>query len=119
MTISTSTVSALDLEHALTTHLIEAGFKVFRPRSDDLPTVVAADSHWGLLVVDLVDHEDGALVALNRKLARLRDDIPEIARVPAQRFIVAGDATTSRNRTSSVADAADGIIVAQLTASGM
>src|SRR4051812_11916898 len=111
MTSSMPTVSALDLEHALTTHLNEAGFNVFRPRSDDLPTVDAADSHWGLLVVDLVDHEDGALVQLNRKLARLRNDIPEIARVPTQRFIVAADATTSQNRTSTVADAAEGVIV--------
>lgn len=113
------TADTPNLEQALKTHLTEVGFAVFLPLSEDLPAVVAVHSHWGLLVLDLVDREDGAMVELNRKLARLRKDIPEIARAPTQRLIVADDATVSRDRTSTVEDAAAGAFITQLSASRM
>ncbi|GAA1826630.1 3'-5' exonuclease [Microlunatus capsulatus] len=110
---------ASELEGALTTHLTEAGFDVFWPKSEDLPTVVAAGGGLGLLVLDLVDHEDGALVELNRKLARLRNDVPQVARVRAQRIIVAPDAGASSDVISTPEDAAAGVFVRQLSPNGM
>ncbi|WP_148571873.1 3'-5' exonuclease [Nocardioides caldifontis] len=109
------TARSSSLEQALTTHLTEAGLSVFWPESDDLPSLVAVDAQWGLLVVDLVEHEEGALVELNRKLARLRNDIPQIARVPTQRLVVAGDASASDGRTLALADVFEGTFVSGLT----
>src|SRR3712207_1558292 len=114
-----STAIPLDFEQALKARLTEVGFRVFQPESKDVPTVVAVDVRWGLLVIDLVDREDGAMVELNRKLARLRNDIPEIARVATQRLVVASNSTTSSGSTATVEDAVAGAFLSHLTPRGM
>lgn len=102
------------VEHALRRRLEEAGFAVFSPESDGLPSLVAAHPSRGLLVIDMVDHADGASLGLNRKVARLRSDVPEVGRVRTHRLVVAGDVQMSAGDTVIESDAAAGTFLRDL-----
>jgi superfamily I DNA/RNA helicase len=108
-----------DVESALTQHLTEAGFSVFSPRSDGMPSLVAAHPSFGLIAIDLVDHADGASVGLNRKVARLRNDVPEVDRVRTRRLIVGGDLDSSDGDMVTRHDAASGTLLLDLPARPM
>lgn len=114
-----STAVGTDLEGALSAHLSEVGFDVYVPQSEELPSLVAADLHWGLLVIQLADDQERGVVELNRKLGRLREDIPEIARVPAQRLVVTHGATESGGQVATVEDAVAGVFLKYLARKGM
>lgn len=111
--------SSADLEGALAVHLSEAGFDVYRPRSEGLPGLIAADIHWGLLVIHLANDQERGMAELNQKLGRLRQDIPEISRVPAQRLVVAHGATASTGQIATVDDAIRGVFLKRLFRKGM
>ncbi len=111
--------SAADLEDALSMHLSEVGFDVYRPQSEELPWLVAADLHLGLLVIDLADDEELGMVDLNQKLGRLRKDIPEISRVPAQRLVITHGATASSEQIATAEDAVAGAFLKHLARKGM
>lgn len=114
-----SAASLLNLEDVLSSHLSEAGFEVYWPRSEELPTVVAADNQWGLLVIHLGDDAERGMVELNQKLGRLRTDIPEIARTPVQRLVVTDQATLSNGQVATLDDALDGVFLKNLERKGM
>jgi len=113
---TTTTGSASEVTRVLSEHLSGAGFRVYSPESDDLPTIVAARREHGLLAIDVVDRAEQAMVELNRKVARLRNDVPDVERVPTQRMIVAGDATRSDNGLLTYDDAKTGAFITQLPA---
>lgn len=113
------TVPSMDLEDALSTHLSKAGFDVYWPQSEELPAVVAADNHWGLLVIHLADDGDRGTVELNRRLGRLRKDIPEIARVPAQRLVVTNGSSGPGVRAVTIDEVVAGEFLGHLAQRGM
>lgn len=78
-----------DLEALLTA----GGFQCFRAGSEMRPDLVAVSPERGLLVLDLVEAAQlgGAKVELNRKVAGLRESIPEIARAKLNRHVVVLD----------------------------
>ncbi len=102
------------VERALRLHLEGAGFSVFSPESDSLPSIIAAHPFQGLVAIDLVQAADGATVGLSRKIARLRSDVPEVARVRTRRLVVADDAAASTGDTLTAADAAAGAFLREL-----
>lgn len=99
---------------AVRQHLEEAGFSVFSPGSDDLPSLIGAHTSHGLVAIDLVDTADGAGVALNRKVARLRSDVPEVGRVRTRRLVISSDARSSTGDTFTPPDAASGALLHDL-----
>ena len=107
--------SVSDMEHGLTRRLTEAGFSVFVPGSDGMPSLVAAHPSFGLIAIDLVDHAERASVELNRKVARLRNDVPEVDRVRTRRVVVAGDLDTSDGDMIAGTDAAAGSFLRDLS----
>jgi len=84
--------------------LTRAGASVWTGSSSTLPIIVAQHPRCGLLAVDVVDGDPDAMVALNRKVAALRDSLPDLARVPIVRRLVDPSVDTS---TGSVIAAID------------
>jgi hypothetical protein len=90
------------LEHSLK----DAEFDVHTPGSEVLPAIVAAHPSRGLLAVDIATGNDAdGVVALNRKVATLREAVPALARTPAARKIVTVDAAASTEVVLSLTDA--------------
>lgn len=102
------TVNVADVKDTVTRHLSEAGFAVFTPESDGLPSLVAAHPTHGLIAIDLVDKPGDATVELNRKVSRLRNDVPEVDRVRTRRLLIASDLKTSDGQSFTTADAVAG-----------
>ena len=67
--------------------LLHAGADVWITDSDALPAVVANHPRCGLIAIDQFAAHDGA-VALNRKVARLRSAVPELARTQVLRHLL-------------------------------
>ena len=80
------------LEHL--THSCEKfGMRVFTPDGSDWPDALVLDSKRGVLAIDVaegpVDPKDRtSIVALNRKIASLRQDISEVADLPLKRRVL-------------------------------
>jgi DNA polymerase III delta prime subunit len=106
--------STSDVTGELADQLSTVGFQVHSPGSDELPGIVAAHGDHGLLAVDVVARSDDALVELNRKVARLRNDMPGIDRTPTHRAVVALDAGSSSQNIWTLADARAGRLLAAL-----
>ena len=109
-----SSASESTLEAAIGRQLEAAGFQVFKPGSEELPALVAAHPTLGLAAFDIAAEADGAGVALNRRVARLRHRVPELSRVRTHRLVVACDASTSNGDVITPGDAASGAFLCQL-----
>jgi DNA polymerase III delta prime subunit len=105
-----------ELEEAISSLLQDSGFVVYSSWSDEMPSLVAAHHDRGLLAIDFVEHGGDALVALNRRVSRLREDLPELARVPTQRLVVADDLVTSDGQLLTRSDALTGMFVGSVSA---
>jgi hypothetical protein len=90
--------AVLDLAEAV---LTEAGATVWAPSSSAYPMIVAHHPRWGLLVVDVPNGDLDAMVALNRKLAALRESVPGLRRVSVARRLI--DPRVDRSTDSVVA----------------
>lgn len=92
---------------ALTDLLTSHGFEVLTPDSTVRPSLVACHSRVGIVALDVVACDSQAddsdpRVALNRKVAGLRDDVPAIARAKVARTVVAVRTASSDNRVLSL-----------------
>lgn len=106
--------STADIAGALAEQLSAAGFEAHSPESDELPTIVAAHRSHGLLTIDVVERASEAMVELNRKVGRLRNDVPEVDRIPTVRSVVARDASEPLDNIWTFADVRTGRFLATL-----
>ncbi|WP_328459461.1 AAA family ATPase [Actinoplanes sp. NBC_00393] len=90
---------------------------MFRPDGTDWPDALILDSKRGLLAIDVaegsIDPKDRTLiVALNRKIASLRQDISEVADLPLKRRVLVSGSSTGEPVLLGSDELADGSWVA-------
>jgi hypothetical protein len=64
------------------------GFAVVPADSEQRPTLLGLHANLGLLAVDVVEADDRAVTALNRRISGLREDVPELADLPVARRVI-------------------------------
>lgn len=94
--------------------LEEQGCLVFRPDPEVHPALVAIHPHAGLLALHLVESTvpvntvDQIQIDLNRRVARLRETVPEMARTKVHRRVIDPSAPVSTLRILTPSDAVAG-----------
>lgn len=82
--------------------LLEAGFVVFPADSELRPTLTAAHPIKGLLAVDVVADVPDSIAELNRRVAQLRADVPDLEGARISRRVVEMGSQASDGRTLSL-----------------
>lgn len=94
---------------ALAATLTRVGFVVHPANGSDRPSLVATHPARGVVCLEVVESAvQDATVHLNRKVAALREDVPDLRRIKITRRVVDATATSSTSQVLTEADALRG-----------